>query len=58
MSSIKDRAALISKEAAVMGKTVYAGETPKNTTLRTDLQKIHTKEDTLDESIKLSCLKD
>ena len=38
MSSIKDRAALVSKEAAVMGKSVYAGETPKNTTFRKDLQ--------------------
>ena len=58
MSSIKDRAALISKEAAVMGKPVYAGETPKNTTFRKDLQKIHSKVVTLEESIKLSGLKD
>lgn len=58
MSSIKDRAALISKEAAVMGKPVYAGETPKNTTFRKDLQKVHSKVVTLEESIKLSGLKD
>ena len=58
MSSIKDRAALVSKEAAVMGKPVYAGETPKNTTFRKDLQNVHSKVVTLEESIKLSGLKD
>lgn len=58
MSSIKDRAALVSKEAAVMGKSVYAGETPKNTTFRKDLQKVHSKVVTLEESIRLSGLKD
>ena len=58
MSSIKDRAALVRKEAAVMGKSVYAGETPKNTTFRKDLQKVHSKVVTLEESIKLSGLKD
>ena len=34
MSNIKERAALINEAAAAMGKKVYSGETPKNTTFR------------------------
>ena len=58
MSSIKERAALINKEAALMGKKVYSGETPKNTTFRKDLQKVKSKVVTLDDAIRLSGLKD
>ena len=56
MSSIKERAALINKEAALMGKKVYSGETPKNTTFRKDLQKVKSKVVTLDDAIRLSGL--
>ena len=39
MSNIRERAALVDKVAAAMGKKVYSGETPKNTTFRKDLRR-------------------
>lgn len=58
MSNIRERAALVDKVAAAMGKKVYSGETPKNTTFRKDLQKVQSKVVTLEDAIRLSGLKD
>ena len=54
MSNIRERAALVDKVAAAMGKKVYSGETPKNTTFRKDLQKVQSKVVTLEDAISLT----
>ena len=58
MSNTRERAALVDKVAAAMGKKVYSGETPKNTTFRKDIQKVQSKVVTLEDAIRLSGLKD